>query len=46
MFAELSEDIVMKTLRMMKILKKLKKIVPEDNFKTQIFKENNSITYL
>lgn len=44
MLAELSEDIVMKTLRMMKIpKKKMKEIVPEDNFKTQIFKENNSI---
>lgn len=43
MLAELSEDIVMKTLRMMKIPKKMKEIVPEDNFKTQIFKENNSI---
>lgn len=42
MLAELSEDIVMKTLRM-KIPKKMKEIVPEDNFKTQIFKENNSI---
>lgn len=43
MLAELSEDIVMKTLRMKIPKKKMKEIVPEDNFKTQIFKENNSI---